>query len=249
MLYVFHGDPKAVIEKVEGTIASLSTKNRDAAVVRVEEEGVGTLGDMLFEQGLFKSTYIVYINAMSSEVLREYIFENVETLKESPHLILLSLTAAKNKTEEKELAELEKVASKMQKCVIKNTEVEPPYIGAVVGAKLLKRDPFAITDSLLKKDKLALFVELEHARLSGERAEEVVGVLFWAAKSMALAGSAKSAAEAGLKPYPYQKAKEGYAVWGKEGADELVFTLATLSTKAYADGEEVYAALERVCCG
>ena len=86
MLYVFHGEPKAVIEKVEGTIASLLAKSREAALVRVEEEGVARLGEVLFEQGLFKSTYIVYINALSSEMLREYVFDLVDHDDDLPAL-------------------------------------------------------------------------------------------------------------------------------------------------------------------
>jgi hypothetical protein len=240
MLYIFHGDPKTVIEKVEGTIASLLGKNTDATVVRAEDEMVvgGGLGDILFEQGLFKSTYIVYINALSSELSRDYIFENLETLKKSPHLILLGLAAVK----EKELKELEVAATKIQKC----TEVQPPYIRVSGG---VKRDPFKISDALLSNDKRALFVELEHARLGGERGEEVVGVLFWAAKTMVLAASAKTATEAGLKDYPFRKAQAGLKAWGADGAEKLLVTLAHVPTNAYRNGEDVFSALERELCG
>jgi DNA polymerase III delta subunit len=255
MLYVFHGDPRAVIEKVEGTIVALLAKSPEASLVRVDEERVATLGDVLFEQGLFKSTYIVYINALSSEILRDYIFENLAVLKESPHLILLGLPAAKNKTEEKDFAELEKVATKVQKCTTtpemrsENGEVSKGYSGVAGTNLLIKRDPFAISDALLTKDGKRLFVELEHARLSGERGEEVLGVLFWAAKTMLLATGTKNSAEAGLKDYPYRKALGGVTVWGESGARELVYTLATAQTESYRTGEDIYARLERVLCG
>jgi hypothetical protein len=182
----------------------------------------------------------VYINALSSEVLGEYALENLELLKESPHLVLLAFGSVK----EKDLVELEKAATKMQKCTqgdTRHTQVKPVY-------GQLKRDPFAISDALLSRDRVRLFVELEHARLGGERGEEVVGVLFWAAKTMVLAEGTKNATEAGLKDYPYRKALAGLQKWGAEGASSLVYTLARTPQRAYADGEDIFASLQRSLC-
>jgi DNA polymerase III delta subunit len=251
MLYAFHGEPKQVIEKVEGMIASLLAKSPDAVVVRVDEQMAerGEVGSILFEQGLFKANYIVYINALSSEVLGEYALESLPLFKESAHVVILSLAAVK----EKELKEIEGVAEKVQRCAEQAVPGEAKNETSGAGPRWLngasRRDPFAITDALQKKDARALFVELEHARLSGERGEEVLGVLFWAAKTMLLAASSKTASGAGLKDYPYRKALAGVSAWGQAGAEGLVFFLATAQMESYRTGEDIFDLLERELCG
>lgn len=252
MLYVFLGAPKQVIEKVEATIASLLAKSPNALVVRVEEDMVATLPELLQEQGLFKANYIVYINALSSEPLRDWALENLALLKESTHLCLLAL----EEVNDKEKKEIEKSAEKVQECKeqqeVRREKGEGGGTARVSGAHgvvLAQRDPFAISDALLTKDTKRLFVELEHARLGGERGEEVIGTLFWAAKTMAQALSAKNADEAGLKPYPYQKATAGVRVWGHDGVETLVYSLATASQRAYANSEDIFTLLERELCG
>ena len=69
---------------------------------------------------------------------------------------------------------------------------------------------FALTDALGKRDKKNLWVLYQKALMNGSVPEELHGILFWQVKSMLLAVGSKSAEEAGLKPFVYNKAK-GFA--------------------------------------
>lgn len=70
-----------------------------------------------------------------------------------------------------------------------------------------KFDPFAINNALIAKDKRLLWVLLQEARLQGIPSEETIGIIWWQLKSLRLAAITQSAEEAGMKSYPYDKAK------------------------------------------
>lgn len=78
---------------------------------------------------------------------------------------------------------------------------------------------FAITEALAAKDKRRLWVLLHEAKLAGLREEEIIGMLWWQLKTLRLAKKCKSAAEAGLKDFPYDKAK-GALIKFKDGEVE-----------------------------
>ncbi len=66
---------------------------------------------------------------------------------------------------------------------------------------------FALAEALAGKDKRKLWVLLQEARLEGLREEEIVGMLWWQLKALRLAALTKSAEEAGMKDFPYNKSK------------------------------------------
>ena len=69
-------------------------------------------------------------------------------------------------------------------------------------------DVFAIAGALAQKDKKSLWVLLQEARVAGLRDEEIIGVLWWQLKTLRLAVVTNSAAESGVKDFPYRKAKQ-----------------------------------------
>ena len=78
---------------------------------------------------------------------------------------------------------------------------------------------FAMAEALARRDKKTLWMLLQEARLVGLREEEMIGILWWQLKSIRLAGVTESAGEAGMKEYPYKKAKQ--AVVNFPGNDVL----------------------------
>jgi DNA polymerase III delta subunit len=66
---------------------------------------------------------------------------------------------------------------------------------------------FSMADSLATKDKRGLWLLLQEAKAEGLVSEEIVGTLWWQLKTMRLAARAKTAAEVGLKDFPFKKAK------------------------------------------
>jgi hypothetical protein len=81
--------------------------------------------------------------------------------------------------------------------------------GASKGAEKKERfNTFLLTDALGRKDKKNLWVLYQKALEAQTPVEEIHGILFWQMKSLALAENSNSPTEAGMKAYPYQKAKE-----------------------------------------
>lgn len=72
-------------------------------------------------------------------------------------------------------------------------------------------DTFTMADALAKKDKRTLWILLQDAVREGLPAEEIIGVLWWQLKTMRLALLTTTAAEAGVKDFPYNKAKRSLA--------------------------------------
>ena len=76
-----------------------------------------------------------------------------------------------------------------------------------IAKKIEKREnSFAIADAIGARNKKNAWVEYEKTRKRGAAIEEVHGTVFWAFKSMYIAGSltAAEAAKAGMKEYTYR---------------------------------------------
>ncbi len=68
-------------------------------------------------------------------------------------------------------------------------------------------DVWAMADALSRHDKKSLWVLLMDAKRMGLSAEEIIGTLWWQLKTLRMASQTKSATEAGMKDFPYNKAK------------------------------------------
>jgi DNA polymerase III delta subunit len=67
--------------------------------------------------------------------------------------------------------------------------------------------PFKLSDALAVKDKKNLWLLLQEAKQNQIANEELIGILWWQLKSIRLAAATNNATEAGMKDYPYKKAK------------------------------------------
>ena len=68
-------------------------------------------------------------------------------------------------------------------------------------------DVWAMADALSRHDKKSLWVLLMDAKRMGLSAEEIIGTLWWQLKTLRMASQTKSATEAGMKDFSYNKAK------------------------------------------
>ncbi len=93
---------------------------------------------------------------------------------------------------------------------------------------------FTLADALARKDKKTLWLLLARASRAGVESEEIAGVLFWQLKALRLAALTKSAQEAGMKDFPYNKAKGALKNW-KEGELEKI---SEALLEAYHDGHK-----------
>lgn len=106
---------------------------------------------------------------------------------------------------------------------------------------------FAMADALSAKDKKKLWMLLQEAHQAGLAAEEIIGVLWWQLKTLRLAATTGSAKEAGMKDFPYNKAKRSLSTF-KDGELEKI---STNLLRVYHDGHggvrDINLALERWC--
>jgi DNA polymerase III delta subunit len=103
---------------------------------------------------------------------------------------------------------------------------------------------FAITEALAKKDKKQLWVLLQEARAAGVRDEEIIGMLWWQLKALRLAAQTSSPAEAGMKDFPYKKAKQSLCKFEKGEVDRLSRSLLELYHHGHQGLRDLDVALE-----
>jgi DNA polymerase III delta subunit len=91
---------------------------------------------------------------------------------------------------------------------------------------------WAMADALAARDKKSLWVLLQDARRAGLAAEEIIGTFWWQLKTLRLARLTKEAGEAGMKDFPYNKAKRSLSNFKTGEIDGLSRGL----LKVYHDG-------------
>jgi len=109
------------------------------------------------------------------------------------------------------------------------------FAGVIEEFKKTAETPFnvwAMADALSARDKKSLWVLLQDAKRAGLVAEEIIGTLWWQLKTLRLAMLTKSASDAGMKDFPYNKAKRSLGNF-KEGE---VVGLSQGLLKVYHDG-------------
>ena len=105
-------------------------------------------------------------------------------------------------------------------------------------------DSFRAAKALAKKNKRALWISLQEARTAGVSAEELIGVLWWQLKMIPLTQITQSADQAGVKEYPYQKAKQAAQRYSHEKILELIRTLLMVYHDGHGGIRDIDQALE-----
>lgn len=103
---------------------------------------------------------------------------------------------------------------------------------------------FAIADALARKDKKQMWVLLQQAKLAGLREEEIIGMLWWQLKALRLAAKTGSPEEAGMKDFPYKKAKQSLSKFEKGEVDRLSRSLLELYHHGHQGLRDMDVALE-----
>jgi len=80
---------------------------------------------------------------------------------------------------------------------------------------------FELTDAFALGDRKNAWILYRKLVESGSAAEEIHGALSWQARAMVLASKAKTAEEAGLKPFVYSKAKRAASKMTVEQTEEI----------------------------
>jgi len=194
MIYLIYGtDEQRARDKARALTDALQKRKPDALFFRVtdENEKNTSLDELIGSQGLFERKYIVLLDHVLGTQFGEAILKGLKDIATVEHVFVI----LEGKLTKKDLSKIEKHAEKVQE------------YSKSEGAKE-EFNRFALTDALGARNRERLWSIYQQARAHGAVAEELHGLLFWQVKAMLLAGSAQSAEEAGLKPFPYKKAKE-----------------------------------------
>lgn len=192
MLYFLYGDVQKAAHKAQGLVDSLLARQPDAGRFKLDGErfDVSEFEGLLGGQGLFSARYIIELRRIFDDATAsDTVIGALAELAESPNVFIWvepSVTAGHAKR-------IEKYAAKVQEFTVR----EKPKI---------EYNAFALADALGERDKKKLWMGYIDA-LEQLPVEEIHGTLFWQVKSMLLATKCETAAEAGMKDFPFNKAK------------------------------------------
>jgi len=218
MLYVFHGsDHDSSLKKAQTLLNSLRAKKPDAAFVRVDADSwnPALIEENLGGQGLFSNKYIVFIDRVGeNSEAKEKIVDFIPAMNESTNIFIV--------LEGKLNVELKKDFEKHAEKVVVSDEKG-------VNVKFKKEfNIFALGDALGDRNALKAWSIYREAVDNGLEAENVLGTLFWQAKSIAIAQTAKSGTEAGLNPFVFGKSKRYGTNYSMDEINKLVSDLVIL---------------------
>ena len=116
-------------------------------------------------------------------------------------------------------------------------------------AKNERFNTFAMADALASKDRRQLWVLLQGAKTEGLAAEEIIGMLWWQLKALRLADVTSNAADAGMKDFPYNKAKRSLSKFTPGEVTTLSQSLIELYHAGHAGVRDIDLALEQWVLG
>lgn len=186
-----------------------------APIIRIEAGGFegGQLATLAQGSSLFgeKMQYVLDTPSDNQAFLDE-VLDTTAALAESEHLFVV--------IEKTVLAATKKVLAKYALTI---TEYKKPAEASF--------NQFAITDAIASRDKRQAWLLVQEAWQNHIATEEIIGLVWWQLKSMRLAACTTTPAEAGMKDYPYRKAKSALANFPLA----LVESKSRELTKAYHD--------------
>jgi DNA polymerase III delta subunit len=147
------------------------------------------------------------------------------------------------------LAESENIFIVLEGALLAESKKKYAKHAAVIGEFLVEKiqrfNPFSLAEALARKDKKQLWVLLQQARMADLRDEEMVGILWWQLKTLRLAAGTNSPEAAGVKEYPYKKAKQALRNFAAGELEALSSSLLSLYHEDHQGLAPMETSLER----
>lgn len=216
MLNVYFGNDLVSARQAALATIDASIVKNGSRLTKIESAkwAPGMIADMLGATSLFGGTELFLVDTPSENPdFYAEIITVLSEMAESPNQFVViegTLLAAEKKKWEKHAGVMEE---------FKKT-AETPF------------NVWAMADALSARDKKSLWVLLQDAKRAGLVAEEIIGTLWWQLKTLRLAMLTKSASDAGMKDFPYNKAKRALSNFKEGEVAELSIKL----LKVYHDG-------------
>jgi DNA polymerase III delta subunit len=224
MLSVFHGsDRKAVIDRAQATAAKQGTP------VTIDESNFVTrqFDELTAASSLFGEAGVYIIDTPS----------NQKDFQAEAEAALADMAASNNHFVLVEGSLLAPAKKKFAKYA--------DTIEEFSAAKADRFNTFSVADALARKDKKSLWLLSQEAQLLGVKEEEIIGILWWQLKAIRLAASTSNAAEAGMKEYPYRKAKQALSKYQLADINRLSHSLLNLYHQGHKGVVDIKLALEQ----
>ena len=228
MLAVFHGNDTVTVRERAHAYA-LSSAANPSLIIALEPDAITSSGltDAAEGVSLFGDTNVYLIDLGTAKAdQRDAVQDALEALGASAHTFVV--------IEGKLLAAQKKV-------YVKYAEVTEEFLVSS-GREF---NAFSMGDALAARDKKQLWLLLHDAFHEGLASEEIIGTLWWQLKTMRLAAVTASAAEAGMKDFPYNKAKRSLKNFKDGEVEEISAALLTAYHDARLGKLELDLALER----
>ena len=242
MIYFYYGtDGESARKKAQVTVDALLAKKPDATLIKIGEEDISTnqLFDLVGGQALFAQKYIVYFHdTFQNKENKEIIVKNIKEIAGSENIFIF----AEEKLDKAALTKIEKVAEKVQEFVKAEKTLNKKEKLALIGEKI---DFFEFADALGRRDKRGLWILYQDALAEQVPAEEVHGIFYWQVKSMLLGKLCKTADEAGMKPYPFQKSREHARNYKDGELEKISSNLVSMYHEAHRGNTDFFVALEK----
>lgn len=222
MLAVYFGTDTNAVRQAALTAATAADPTPQ--MLTAEEYQSGQLADQVGGSSLFGEQRVVVIDTPAEEMAEELppLLETMASSADTFIVITGPLLAAQKKQYAKHTDQLHEFTA----------------------AKAERINVFAINDVLVKKDKRQLWLQLTTQLRAGIPPEEIIGVMWWQLKSIRLAAITNSAAAAGMKDFPYRKAKSALASFPLAEAEQRSRELLTLYHQGHGGEVDLATALE-----
>jgi DNA polymerase III delta subunit len=227
MLQVFYGTDQIIVrQKAHLAIAEALVDGKD--FVRLESDKYET-GELLLVSStasLFSKAAVYLVDTPSANVIFfEDFIQNIEPLATSENIFIV--------VEEVLLAaDKKKLAKHAQRVEEYKKNAEATF------------SPFKLSDALAVKDKRSLWLLLQEAKAKGLSAEELIGIMSWQLKSIRLAAMTKNYTEAGMKEFPYKKAKSALNIFKLEEVEAKAHDLIKIYHAGHRGERDLDLALE-----
>jgi len=227
-LHVLYGNGAvAVRKKAFEHIVALEAQGLKFERIDSDTFAVGMSAELAESVSLFGEKTVYLLDTPSSdEAFASEVHDSLAMYKESQNVFVI--------VEEGLLAPAKKVFGKYADTVEEvASEVKERY------------NAFSMADSLSLKDKKTLWLQLQEAKSAGLSAEEIIGTLWWQLKTLRLAKQTATASEAGMKDFPYNKAKRSLKNFKDGELETLSQSLLSLYHDGHLGKRDIDVALEK----
>ncbi|MFP4022244.1 MAG: hypothetical protein ACLFTS_00145 [Candidatus Paceibacterota bacterium] len=233
MIILLYGNSfKKRKKRIKEITDSLKKKRPNTQVFSLDEEsfGVSDLEELLFSSGLFDEKHIVLLRAvLKNKEYSAFILKHLDLMADSGHVFIFSeldISPAYFKKIKDKAYITEKTEEKEEKKEVFNN--------------------FDIADAVGEKNAPKAWKLFQTALMLGKDPEELLAVITWIIKSMQAASCSLSAQEAGMKDYPYKKAKRYAENFQNRELEEISLELLSASLQSRKGKTPLHISLEKL---